>query len=295
AVIPIAAGTYPTAPIILAKSVTLKACNDAAGVILSKVAPSDSYMLQDETASDATREVMLDGLTFQGLGSSDSYGLTQANGSSNWTVTNCEFRNAKGGWFGKGGNGSFSGCTFSVADIATNLPRDKGDIFIENCTFSGAYRGLYLSVQSGSQGQNTATVSNCSITGSTKEGAYFGGWAEANLTGCTVTGNGDGGVVLQTGTLSISKTTISGNTATFYGGGIAIRQKSTLTVGSSVVVTGNTAPDGSGLGALFLSPDYPTITGVSSSNIYGNLRGDQCEADSTSTGGGFIPVPNCSF
>lgn len=298
AVIPIAAGTYPTAPIVLSRSVTLKACNDVAGVILSKVAASDTYMLQDEDGTDATREVVLDGLTFEGT-DADTYGLLQANGSSNWTVTGCAFKCSSYGWYGNGGNGSFTGCTFTGINglgtgISCDVPPGKGDLTVENCSFTGLAGGIYLAVDSGSPAQNAMTVSNCTITGSTSRALYFGASANARLTGCTITGNNDdGGLVLQGGSLTVTDTTISGNSSTAYGGGIGIRQTSTLNLGSGVVITQNTAPDGSGIGALENNGSTATVTGASNSNVYGNLVGDQCERSPNATV--WTPVPNCAF
>ena len=302
AVIPIAAGTYPTAPIVLSRSVTLKACNDVAGVILSKVAASDTYMLQDEQAGSATRDVTLQGLTIEGTDFFDTYGLVQSNGASNWTFTDCTFRTSNTCVYVNSGDASFTGCTFTGCGSGvrgSRLVPDQGDLVVQDCTFTGGGEGVKIYVDSNTGPKsNRLSVSNCTFTGNTSIGVELSNSVDASISGCTITGNGSaasggkGGVQASAGTLTISDTTISGNTAQFYGGGISAIGTATLALGAGVIVTQNSAPDGSGIAVSQNTPGAVTVTGASDSNVYGNLVGDQCE---TSSGGAFTVVPNCAF
>jgi hypothetical protein len=60
-----------------------------------------------------------------------------------------------------------------------------------------------------------------------------------------------------------------------------------------VTITGNTAGDGAGLAVQQAVAAQVTVIGASSSNVYGNLVGDNCERYTSS--GPWTPVTNCSF
>ncbi|MFM9108153.1 MAG: right-handed parallel beta-helix repeat-containing protein [Chloroflexota bacterium] len=293
--IPIDKGTYPTPPIVLTRSVTLRACNKVSDVVLSKVAATDTYMIGDEKGTDAIHEVTLMGLTLEGISQSDSFGIVQANGSSNWTVTDCTIRNGSTGWYHSGGDVTFSGSTFTgLADaIESDVADNKGNITIDDCTFQGNVNGPLLRADTDA-GTNAFTITNSRITGNTGRSVAFR-FGVGTMSGCTVTGNGSpsssGGVLAHGCQLTITGTTISGNTAQ-VGGGIYVYETATLRLGTGVVVTGNTAPNGSGI-AYYVAGTPATFTGVSSSNVFGNLTGDQCASSNDLVS--WSPVAGCNF
>jgi hypothetical protein len=293
AVITIAAGTYPTPLLTFDKSITLRACNGEPGVILTQT-DGDSYMLQDADLSPATREVVLSGLTFRGLGKTVPTGLLYGRGASNWTVTGCAFLDGALGWYGDGGSASFTNCTFTGNGTAVSalIDANDGDVTITGCTFNQNRIAIYLDVDDG-PGTNAYSVTNTTITASDEQAIQLSGCVGA-ISGCTIPGNGaspteaQSAISLYESTVTISGTTISDNTSKDYGGGIYLASGS-LAFGPGVAVTRNTAPDGSGVAASSAA----TITGASSSVIFGNLVGANCEERVGV--GPWTEVPTCTF
>ncbi len=311
--IAIGAGTYPTA-ITVDKSMTVTACTgvDAADVVL--IYKPDSGLqgvFEDGDVADHTLNLI--GVTIDSTGS-DTYGGVY--GKSHLTV------NADGCGFQNGGSGIYiytgapdpvtvTNCTFSdfrfaaveirapettvtnctvTSDVAfsNGLDADGTTATITDCTVSlgGGGRAVHTSCS------GTATVSRITATG----GGFWLVSPDGRVSDCTITdapGFRGAGLLVGDGAYTLERTTISGCTASLFGGGICARSDFgpiSLTLLDGVVVTGNTAPEGSGIATYTIGPAI-TITGATTSKVYGNITGDQCE--STTDGSTWVPQPSC--
>ena len=109
------------------------------------------------------------------------------------------------------------------------------------------------------------TLSGLTITQGTAEGGFGGGiynTGALTVSQCTLSGNNAiyGGGIYNLGTLTVSQSTLSGNLASFFGGGIT--NAGTLTVSQSTL-SGNSAGIGGGIA------NSGTVT-VSHSTLSGN-------------------------
>ena len=107
--------------------------------------------------------------------------------------------------------------------------------------------------------------------------------ANLSLHGVTVTGGslgaGDGGVIRNSGSLTVENSTISGNTLTNGDGGGIFNSSGTVTVTNSII-TGNTLTNGEG-GGIFNSSGTVTMT---NSTISGNTAANNGGGISNNTG-----------
>ncbi len=311
--IAIGAGTYPTA-IAVDKSMTVTACDGvaAADVVLS-YKPESGLLGVFDDPDVANHTLNLIGVTIDSTGS-DSYGgvygrshLTVNADSCGFqnggcgiyiytampdpaTVTNCTFSNFRfGGLELRGAGATVTDCTFTSSLPGSNGVDVSGPTAtITDCTISlgGGGRAVHTSCS------GTAVVSRITAAG----GGFWLVSPDGQVRDCAITGapnNRGAGLLVGDGTYTIERTTISGCTATLFGGGICARADSgpiSLTLLDGVVVTGNTAPEGSGIATYTTGPAI-TITGATTSKVYGNNTGDQCE--STTDGSTWVPQPSC--
>ena len=167
-------------------------------------------------------------------------------------------------------------------------------------TIDGGGSNEVFDIQSGS----TVTISNLTITnGSRSAGGGILNQGTLTLNKVTLTGNnapnGEGGAILNVGTLTVVNSTISGNSG-LVAGAIANRQSFTTTVLNSTI-TNNTATSSIGgirnnggtvtLGNTILAgntaPSSPNCTGTVSSQGY-NLIGDNSGCSFTSATGDVV-------
>jgi CSLREA domain-containing protein len=127
-----------------------------------------------------------------------------------------------------------------------------------------------------------------------------------NLYGVSVTSgkasSGDGGGILNAGTLNLSKDVVSGNSAQGAGTGGGIRSTGTLTVADSTI-SGNTANSGGGIAAVgTIALARSTISGNTSATGGGGLNLQDVSAaftnstisDNTTGGSGSLIQPDAS-
>ncbi|MFM9107205.1 MAG: right-handed parallel beta-helix repeat-containing protein [Chloroflexota bacterium] len=278
AVITIGSGTYPT-EVLVTKDITLQACGGATDVVLTPTrttqTPDSYYVVIGEDQADTTTKhaVTLDGLRFAGTavtGIDDEVMIySYTNGTVSWTVRGCTLTGGIGGLY------------------ALN-----GTQVIEDSTFTGCSYGLYFAMDDPAA---LATVTGSTLTNNLASGLVSEGGV-TQITGCTVSGNAYGGIGLENGVMTITDTSVTGNSDQQWGGGVwawADEANSTITFAGTTLVTGNTAPDASGFGIDEENSYTVTVIGVSSSNVYGNTVGDQCER--STDGVSFTPVANCAF
>jgi hypothetical protein len=184
------------------------------------------------------------------------------------------------------GGGIYSGGTLTVADstIMGNTAIDSGGgilssgaLTVSNTTFSGnVISDAFGSALDASGGP--VRMTQCTITNNmahTGRGAVYLNAATATLDQCTISGNASqsGGGLVNVGTLTVSKSTISGNTASGPGSGGGVLNNGTLTISTSTI-SGNSG----WAGGLWNSG----MLAVSNSTISGN----SCGAAATQTAGG---------
>jgi tetratricopeptide (TPR) repeat protein/energy-coupling factor transporter ATP-binding protein EcfA2 len=140
-------------------------------------------------------------------------------------------------------------------------------------TISGlSFKGSKMARQSFILNEGILRVSNSIISGNSVSAPGSGGGitnsGTLTLSNSTVSSNtaqGDGGGITNSGTLTLSNSTVSGNTAQSDGGGIT--NSGTLTLSNSVI-SGNSANDGGGI------TNSGTLT-LSNSTVSGNTaQGD---------------------
>lgn len=150
-----------------------------------------------------------------------------------------------------------------------------------------------------SRTQTTLSITNTTFSNS---GGMMVRGGVAAIDGCSLTGRGptsdSRGLFVINSSVTVTQTTFSGFVASSldsYGGGVYLlagQQNSSLTLGAGVVITDNTAADGSGVAVKAVGGGTATVTGASSSKIYGNNTGDDCEQWD---GSAWQPVVNCAF
>jgi predicted outer membrane repeat protein len=160
--------------------------------------------------------------------------------------------NSNGGAIDNQGTLTISGCSFG-GDSAFYPGRKSAGGEIANfgtLTVTGCSIGLgVVGAEEGGAIANfgTAVVTGCSITG----GANFGGAVfnsgSMTISSSTIDSSGasEGGGIFNSGTLTLSASTVTGNSASSAGGGIY--NTGTVYVINGSTVTGNTAPAGADL------------------------------------------------
>ena len=273
-VILIDAGTYPT-QILVDKNITLEACGDADPVLTpSRESLIDSYyvVMAEDSSSTTPRSITLSGLTFTGTGAQQEWLLyAEAAGNIAWNIRNC---------------------TFSTADIGLHTA-GTGHV-IENSTFTKCGAGLWFS---GFDVSDSLTATGCTFSDCTGSGFVVDS-ATATLTNCTVTGNQDSGCGVYDGNFTLANTSVTGNSSTSWGGGVFAQAgydsgNTTVTFSGTTLVTGNTAPEASGIGVVNNGVFTTTVIGASSANVKNNLTGDQCEISTDAVN--WTPVANCAY
>ncbi|MFM9107861.1 MAG: right-handed parallel beta-helix repeat-containing protein [Chloroflexota bacterium] len=308
ATIAIGAGTWPTG-IEVTKSMRIIACEGADEVILTPDGSvTDSYALPAiivEKSGDTTPyTITLDGLTFKGSGKDNGESLIYApyGGSVSFRVLNCAFSDAYTGLNIGDGAHTVQGSTFTASVYGASVSLYDGTIAVTGSTFNGCDTyGFYAlgNQEVADRAKSVFTYTDCEFNSNGDAGlVQYGGSGVAD--GCTITGNGGGGAVATWGDLTLKDTTVSGNTDDSYGGGASVYAGSyngqgydaSLTLAGSTVITGNTAPEGSGIAVQTDGVLTGAVTGASDSNVYGNLSGDQCDFND---GSSWTQVPNCAF
>ncbi|MFI5454074.1 MAG: choice-of-anchor Q domain-containing protein [Isosphaerales bacterium] len=130
----------------------------------------------------------------------------------------------------------------------------------------------------GLNNKGTATLTNCTISGSITSGPAGGlaNYGTATLTDCTISGNsaqGDGGGLGNWGTATLTDCTISGNSSATFGGGLWNYAAPSLTL-TACTISGNSATqDGGGL-----APAHGTAT-LTDTIVAGNTGGGGAASD----------------
>ncbi|MGI9252985.1 MAG: right-handed parallel beta-helix repeat-containing protein, partial [Thermomicrobiales bacterium] len=321
-VIPIAAGRYGTG-IAVTKSVTLKACNGVSGVVLypdgsvttDYYGPPQPVIIKEEPTRTVAATMKLIGLTLEPSAPAAAESLIEA---TDWGVatdlsfelTGCDLSGTSpcmAVTFGSHvvTNTTIHDCTTYGIEIDTESSRQLSmDItdsrFINNSVY-GAY--IETAFEKASRANHPTTITNTTFSGNGAAGAYIGGGI-VTITGCTAQGNGatnagkGGGFELADLDVTITDTSISGNQASDWGGGLSMAAgnslEGTLTLAGSTVVTGNTAPAGAGLAVDTSVGATITVTGASTSSVYGNSGPDQC-ALNTVRPVNWQPVASCAY
>ncbi len=255
---------------------------------------------------------------------------SEANGTVTFIAQGCTMSGAFGGMYAKDGDHSFTQGSVSnvIKPFSVTPAVQSGSLTLTSVDIVGALANtVYFSVTDGVSG--ALTVDSCTIHDGTALLSFTGNKSDTaaqralttmsitnsefkdtadveaiyvdggvvTVDGCTITGNYGGGIRLFNADLTVSNTTISGNGSAdpnTQGGGVLLNAQQanvTATFGSGVVVTNNTAVNGAGVAALTTSSYTVTVTGASSSNIYGNNT-ENCETYASST---WTPVVNCNF
>ncbi|HEX5073908.1 MAG TPA: PxKF domain-containing protein [Gemmatimonadaceae bacterium] len=150
------------------------------------------------------------------------------------------------------------GVTGTITLTAGQLDIDKGLTITgpgaRSLAVNGNNSGRVFDVKSG---VGPVALAGLTITGGTVVGSLGGGIANSGtltLTRCTVTGNNaidGGGIDNEGGTLTVVESTVSGNHASGYGGGIFSETNSDLSSSSTTIlnstISGNTADAGGGV------------------------------------------------
>ncbi len=285
-------GGYPE-NVTIPKSLTLQACNGT-----PVINPTSGNGIELPFSDGDTRAVTLSGLTLEGSGVDGTgikanMGYASTSGSFDVTLTNLTVQ----GWGNPAGTDSYAGGVYlSVA----------GSVTIQGGTYQTNIQNIVL----GDYSLRPATVS---ITGATLNGgggtgvsagasmSLIGNLMTATITDTTIAGfsGRSGGLVVQGAQVTLAgNTAISGNTAASSGGGVMANWGSvgtpnptSLTIESTVRISGNTAPIGSGIAAE--SYVSGRITGANDTTVTPNGNGDQCQT--TISFASPVTVPNCAF
>jgi hypothetical protein len=167
-----------------------------------------------------------------------------------------------------------------------------GALTISNSVISGNTANLYGGIYSGA---GSLTITNSSITGNTANSMHGGIHAAtvvtSSITGSTISGNSAAswhGGVYNSGNMTISNSTISGNSA--RNGGIA-HDNNTLSIVNSTI-TNNTGTNGAGG-----IHKFGGTVNVTNSIVAGNTgtSGNNCNATLTSGGYNLESAAECGF
>lgn len=174
-------------------------------------------------------------------------------------------------------------------------------IELENLTLEGGNgaSGSYMNANGGALSGNNAAVkaTNCTFQNNTANdnGGAIYTWATANLTKCHFIGNTShqGGAILAASNVTIEECDFTNNVANWFGGAVYIDGTGTVTVKKSTF-TGNSVTDDGAGGACFCTSSG-SVT-LSESTFSNNIS---AAADAmggvVSTGSGAITVTNCTF
>ncbi len=327
-VITIDAGRYGTG-ISVTKSVTLKACNDVAGVILYPDGsvktdysnPPQPVIIAESPSRTAAATVTLIGLNLEPSAPAAVEMIIEA---SDWgvpvglgfVIRDCDITGPNNFYSVILGPGAHSitdstihDCTGTAvyAEVDYDSNGNKGitvDVIGSSFVDNGSY-GLSFDGEKSTSGRpyTVLTASNSTFSRNGMAGiVMYGG--TFSVTNCTVQDNGDlvkgeGGILITGATVSITDTTISGNSSFEFGGGLKIATFETedisVTVAGTTSITGNSSPEGSGVGVDASENSVTvTVTGTSTSNVNGNTGGDQCDR-STVFPYSWTNVPTCAF
>lgn len=197
------------------------------------------------------------------------------------TVSNCLFQDNQasisGGIYVQSGNTVVNGCTF-VNNTGGDVINEGGSTTVTNSTFSGG-SGNFRAIAGfgGAGGLGTMKVIGCTISGN-YNGAIYNNLAVMVVSDCTITQNiaRVAGAIYNSGSLTLSNSTVTQNSSLRSGGGIYSDRYNgaTLTISHSIIA-GNSCgvEEGNGVG--------PDVYGTIVSQGY-NLIGDS----SRSTGFG---------
>ncbi len=306
--ISIGVGTWPTG-IMVTKDIRLTACDDMAGVrLIPDGSVTDTYdnptVISSRTGDATPYTVILDGLEFVGTGKDNWAPLIFSESGTNvsFRIVDCAFSD---GWAGpslEDGNTAIVNSTFTRFKLGAVIGVYSGSSTVISSSFTacdsyGYYGAGYYDLAS--RGALHRLI-DCELSGNPGAGLQI--WGGSGIaTGCSITGNSNGGISVMWGDLTLQDTTVSGNTAPVWGGGVWLRgdsydgdgDETSLTLLGTTTITGNTAPDASGIGVVDNSTAIVKVTGASSSNVYGNLVGDQCESSPDMAT--WTDVPNCAF
>jgi hypothetical protein len=183
----------------------------------------------------------LQGCSFTGNTAEQGGGLVCRDFSP--TITNCSFENNAATGHGGGilfqAAGIIEGCEF-----IDNTSDDTGGGAVLSDTVL-VVDSVFLGNTAGFKGGGAACTDATTITG-----CVFAGNAETGSGGGT---RGGGGVFYVWGTHTLSNSTVAGNSAADRGGGIYLSENSNVAA-ASIILYGNTAPDGHQLGSYISGP-----------------------------------------
>jgi len=199
--------------------------------------------------------------------------ITITQGSINW----------QGSAIYNAGTLSITGSTFAVNSGGPIW--NKGTLHISDSTFSGNH-SIFSS--SAIDNDNVMTVANSIFSNNTAYGPAIGNTGILTITNTTLSGNNgrDAGGIVNDGTLIVSDTSFSGNNG-WSGGGISNRSDGTLTVAKSTFAGNSAYQSGQGGGI-----DNFGIAIIANSTFYSNTA--------TSQGGGIynsatLTMTNATF
>jgi len=303
----IAAGTWP-AGITVSKSIRLMACDGATGV---RLVP-DGAVTDGETpaiivgnpADTSAYTVILEGLELAGSGKDNGESLiyTSEGGPVTFRILGCNVSDAWAGINLGPGNHVIQDSAFTRSYYGATISID-GSVLVSSSTFNGCDSyGFYATgfQEPADRPKSLISYEDCEFVGNVGTGlVQYGGIGVA--TGCTITGNGYSGASVLWGDLTLTDTVVSGNDNPNWGGGVSVDANfytsqgynASLTLTGTTSITGNTAPEASGIGVVTNGVLIATVTGASSANVFGNLNGEQCETSTDSAN--WSPVANCSF
>ncbi|MFM9106121.1 MAG: right-handed parallel beta-helix repeat-containing protein [Chloroflexota bacterium] len=302
----IAPGTYTTG-IVVNKNITLAACNDTGEVILQadpvNLSPDGyPFIVGEDGESTTPYTVTLENLTLRGNGvdTEDCLLSSYTVGNVSFVLTGCTARDTESLLYVIGGNHVFTGTTTEASVFyvwyVDFVETESGSIVASGCQFQSKGIAYYAdgNPDPSKRAATTATFTDCTFS-STDSYAFSIDGGSIVLTRCTISNSGNGGITLGEATVTLTDCTITSNTSDSYGG-ISVGSGpygSTLTLAGSTLITGNT--NASGAGGIRVDTQGPgpnTVTGSSTTNVYGNTSPYQC---ATFDGSVYTDKPTCVF
>jgi hypothetical protein len=285
-------GGYPE-NVMIAKSLTLEACNGT-----PVINPTSGNGIEFAFSGGENREIVLSGLTLQGSGVDGCgirVGTFAINPGGDFAVTLSDL--TVQGWGNPVGTDSYAGGVFLAV---------SGSLTVQGGTYRNNSQNLEIV-------QGTLRPLTVSITGATLDGGggagdrtrgslFLTGFdMTATVTDTTISNyNGYfGGMFVDSAQVTLAgSTAITGNTSALMGGGIladwgavGTPKPTSLTIESTVRISGNTAPIGSGIAANGYA--IGRITGADDTTVAPNGNGDQCQTTTNFVSP--VTVPNCAF
>src|SRR5438067_100316 len=182
-------------------------------------------------------------------------------------------------------NGKSSGSGGGIYNASTST------VNVTNCTLSGNQANIgFGGGITHDSGGGTLNVINCTLSGNTAgfAGGIFNNSGTVTITNSTISGNSTsndgGGIFSNSGTVTITNSTISGNSATAggssSGGGVYNKPGGGSTVNArNTVIAKNTATISPDFSGTLTSQGYNLIGNTSGTTITGTTTGNQLNVD----------------